>query len=202
VIWPDTAPKLIEVPLIVPVTVPLVRHGVPLTVIVPARSEPVCVQVTTNVPLDVSGEVSVQVPLHWPLRPSGVGVARAVGVVSGEGDVVGALVGALVGTEVAGSTTAVGGGVVAGEGVAADVPQAATATARIARPARWNTRSFIVRPSNGCVGQFSYPPGRPAQEGPCLGTADLAGATWTPTSRRLTHETATRRPVKRAMMSA
>jgi hypothetical protein len=134
VIWPDTAPKLIESPLIVPVTFPVVRQGVPLTVIVPARLVPVWVQVTTNVPLDVSGEVSVQVPLHCPLRPSGVGVARGDAVAAGVGDAVTAAVG----WEVAGSTAAVGGGVGAGEGevVAAEVPHATTRTASAARPAR------------------------------------------------------------------
>jgi hypothetical protein len=35
--WPETAPKLMVLPVIVPVTVPVVRQGVPLTAIVPVK---------------------------------------------------------------------------------------------------------------------------------------------------------------------
>jgi hypothetical protein len=39
--WPDTAPNLMVLPVIVPVTVPLVKHGVPFTTIVPDKLPPV-----------------------------------------------------------------------------------------------------------------------------------------------------------------
>jgi hypothetical protein len=55
VFFPDTAPKLIVLPLMVPETMAMLRQGVPLTTMPPPRVPPVCVQVRTKVPPAWSG---------------------------------------------------------------------------------------------------------------------------------------------------
>ncbi len=80
VTWPETAPKLIVLPVTVPVTRPAVMHGVPPTTIVPDRWLPVWANVTVNVPLELSGDVSCQDPFQGPARPADDG-----GFVVGDG---------------------------------------------------------------------------------------------------------------------
>jgi hypothetical protein len=143
---------LIVVPLMVPVTAPVDRQGVPLTVIVPVKLLPAWVHVKENVPLEVSGEVSCQVPLHWPPRPSPEGAVEAA--VDGAGVGVGVATGGA-GVGVAASTD--WGARVAG-GAAVDAEELHAAITRVKPTMKAKSRNaagFIWTARACCFGFLS-----------------------------------------------
>jgi hypothetical protein len=109
VFLPETAPKLIALPLTVPVTVALLRQGVPLTTMLPVKSLPFCVQVSTNVPLTWSGVTSCHVPFQVPASV-GADDAGADGEAEGTGEGVAAEVAAGCDAAIAGLWDAVAAG--------------------------------------------------------------------------------------------